>query len=585
MTRRAERTSFIQAMALLGRRFPLYLAGSLARGLTLAYCFNLVMAFVFMDVLNASMGGDGGLLLRGTGLALGTFLLGMPVVCLGWYGMVCAVFRTAADLRQRLFGRLAGMPLAKLDEEHSGDRLSRCTSDLDVVLLMYGWLGNGVQGLSMGLIGMASILALEWRLGLIGIGIGGAMILTSALFARPIRRRSDVLQCALGKMVERLSDLLAGLVTARMFQQEDRVYAEFARASDAVARAKIAQAKAQAWHDAAAEILDWVQTLGVLAMALVLFGRGGLLVGAVWAIVRLQGNASAFYLFAGHYVTAVQRGLSGAHRLFEILDQPDEGRAIGAPIPASRIPESAVSLRNISFCYPAKSGEVTARVLNGVTLSAEAGEVVAIVGPSGGGKSTLMKILLGYYPDYDGEVLLHGQRQGAYSLRELREAMAYVPQDAYLFNATIEENIGFGRPGATHDDIESASRTANAHEFILALPEGYKTQVGEHGAKLSGGQRQRIAIARAILKDAPILLLDEATSALDSASEKLVQEALKSLISGRTTIAVAHRLSTIGNANRIYVMDRGRIVEQGRHAELLAEGGLYRRLFELQFAS
>ena len=582
---RSEKVGFVRVMSLLGSRFPLYLGGGIVRGLTLAFCFNVVMAFVFKDVLNASMGGDGSLLLRGVVLALGTFVLGMPAVCFGWYGIMHAVFWTASTLRQRLFDRLVRVPLAFLDERHSGDLVSRSTNDLQAALLMYAWLGNGVQGISMGVIGMASIFVLEWRLGFVGLGIGGAMMLVSALLARVIRRRSDELQRSLGGMVERLSDLLAGLWVTRMFQQEDAVHAVYATASNEVAEASIAVARTQARHDALQEILDWLQTIGVPSLALFFFGNGVLLVGAVWAIVRLQGNASAFFLYVGQYVTAIQRGMAGGERVIEILDEPDEHLHVDRSEPALPYVPAEIDVRNLCFSYPGGNGESPDAVLRDVSLTVAEGSLVAVVGPSGGGKSTLVKLLLGFYPDYGGRIVVKGRRQSEYSLRELRETMAYVAQDAHLLDGTVEENIAFGRPEASFDEIEAAARAAHADEFIRAQPDGYQTQVGEGGARLSGGQRQRIAIARALLRNAPILLLDEATSALDSESEKLVQDALDVLMRGRTTIAIAHRLSTIEHADRIVVLDEGRVIEEGDHEELLAAGNLYQRLHQLQFAT
>jgi ABC-type multidrug transport system fused ATPase/permease subunit len=276
--------------------------------------------------------------------------------------------------------------------------------------------------------------------------------------------------------------------------------------------------------------------------------------------------------------------------VFELLDSPPESERY-AQAGAARLAArgggagTMIEIRDLGFCYEGEGPDSTAGTpnLRDIDLSVARGEVAALVGPSGAGKSTILKLLMGFYPLQQGSVLVDGQPIGHGSLVQLRDKMAYVPQDAYLFAGTIAENIRYGRPDVSEDEIVAAARAANAHDFIVAQPDGYQTMVGERGAKLSGGQRQRIAIARALLKDAPILLLDEATSALDSESEQLVQEALDALMAGRTTIAVAHRLSTIERADTIHVLDEGRIVERGRHGELRARGGLYTRLYELQF--
>jgi ABC-type multidrug transport system fused ATPase/permease subunit len=237
-----------------------------------------------------------------------------------------------------------------------------------------------------------------------------------------------------------------------------------------------------------------------------------------------------------------------------------------------------IDFLNVTFAY--NGGE---NILKSISFGVPQGQFVAFAGPSGGGKSTLFKLLLGCYPVKDGTIFVDGKPMHAYSLADLRDRIAYVPQDAYLFSGTILENIRYGKPSASEEQIVAAAKAAFAHDFVVEFPGGYQTVVGERGARLSGGQRQRIAIARALLKDAPILLLDEATSALDSESEQIVQRALEVLMKGRTTLVIAHRFSTIVNADAIYVIDGGKVVEQGKHAELMSRQGVYANLYEMQF--
>ncbi|MGC9523682.1 MAG: ABC transporter ATP-binding protein, partial [Anaerolineae bacterium] len=251
----------------------------------------------------------------------------------------------------------------------------------------------------------------------------------------------------------------------------------------------------------------------------------------------------------------------------------------------------SITMRNVYFRYPEKGvpknnreTELERTALNGLTLTVPAGQIAALVGPSGAGKSTVAKLLLGFYPADTGTITIAGQPIDALPLKTLRELIAFVPQEAHLFDGTIEWNIQLGRPDATAEEIVAAAKAAGAHDFIVAQPDGYQTSIGERGARLSGGQRQRIAIARAVLKNAPFLLLDEATSALDSESEAIVQEALSRLMAERTTLAIAHRLSTIEGADIIHVIDQGRVVEQGTHVSLLTQNGLYTQLHTLQFA-
>jgi ATP-binding cassette subfamily B protein len=279
----------------------------------------------------------------------------------------------------------------------------------------------------------------------------------------------------------------------------------------------------------------------------------------------------------GRFPVDVQNGLVGASMIYEVLDAPLKD-ASAAGLPALAVSRGRVVLENVRFAYrPGRD------VIAGLDLVAEPDETTALVGPSGGGKSTILGLIQRFYAPDSGSVWIDEQDAGAVNLASLRDSIAFVSQDVFLFRGAIRDNIALGRPGASQAEIEDAARRAHAHDFILTLPGGYESPVGEQGLQLSGGQRQRIAIARALLKDAPILLLDEPTSALDSESEREVQSALDALRQGRTTLVVAHRLQTIINADRIYVIDGGRAVESGSHAELIARDGAYRAFFAAQF--
>jgi len=580
MMDRIRRSRFVRVVGLMGGEWWKYLAGVLVWGLVLAFCFNVVMGFVFKDVLNASFEGDRSLLVRGAIWALATFVIGMPAACFGRYVLTRTALRAVTSLRAKLFSGINRLSMSQLGKRHSGDLISRGTNDVETVrLLLIGNMTGFAQAVAQGGIGMTAIFAIEWRLGLLVLAIGVVTLLVSTRFARTLRGRSEMLQGSVATMTERLSDLLAGVATVRMFHLEETMQNRFAEASAVAADRTIAHARTQAAFDASQRLISWFQYMGTLAMGLLLFTRGELLVGAVWAIVHIQGNATWLFDYMGQFLTFIQRGLAGGMRALEVLDLPMEATEGDAPPPQL---EASVCIERVSFKYSVE-GEKPA--LRSISLVAQAGETIALVGPSGGGKSTLLRLLLGlHYPD-EGEIGIGGIPLRADSVPSLRQMLSYVPQDAYLFSGTIEDNIRYGRPDASEPEIIEAAKAANAHEFILEQADGYDTNVGEGGAHLSGGQRQRIAIARALLRDAPILLLDEATSALDSESERLVQEALDVLMQGRTTIAVAHRLSTIEHADRIYVLDEGRIVEEGRHQDLIVADGTYQRLHDLQFAA
>ena len=327
--------------------------------------------------------------------------------------------------------------------------------------------------------------------------------------------------------------------------------------------------------------LSVINSTGIFAVGTVLVVNQMTDFGTLTAMVALQMGIDSMILQIGPVIADLQRALAGASRLWEILDGPVEDDAAGSgrtPVDAAASDFPMVEISGVKFQYGQDQS-----TLDILALTAETGKITAVVGPSGSGKSTVFKLLLGFYPPDAGQIRIAGRPGTMYSRERLREMMAYVPQDAYLFSGTIAENIAYGKYGANMEEISAAARVANAHDFIMEMPDGYQSDIGEAGNKLSGGQKQRIAIARAILKNAPILLLDEATSALDAQSEQLIQNTLDSFVKGRTVLVVAHRLSTIQHADRIYVMNSGRVVESGKHAELIGSKGLYNALYEKQF--
>jgi ATP-binding cassette subfamily B protein len=325
-----------------------------------------------------------------------------------------------------------------------------------------------------------------------------------------------------------------------------------------------------------------METLGGFAIA------GALMYGG-YRVVAMGATPGQFFSFVTAFLLAYEpakrlarlnielnSSLIGARKLLEIVDSP-ASEPDDSDKPALQLSDARVELRDVTFAYRPDEP-----VLNRMSFVAEPGKATALVGPSGGGKSTVLALLLRLYEVSDGDILIDGQSIAKVSRQSLRQQTAYVGQDVYLFRATVRENIAFGKIGATNDEIVAAAQAACAHDFIMGFPQGYDTPVGEHGTQLSGGQRQRIAIARALVKNAPIILLDEATAALDSESEKQVQEAINHLCQNRTTIAIAHRLHTIMNSDAILVVEGGEIVERGRHDELLRRNGRYASFFRLQ---
>lgn len=591
MLRKVRESDFARLLSLLGPGKWAYGLWMLLAAGTIATCFNIVLAFVMKDVLDAAVAGERALLRRALYIAGGTLLGGTPLFLYSWYMVKHTVLKTMTAIRVRVFGHVVDLPMGRFERGHSGDLVSRCTNDLNAIEDVYAnQIYMLVVSTLLGMVAMVSMFVMDWRIGLAALCVGLLTTLSRAVYLGPLGRASDAIQKHLAKLTERLTDLLQGLRVTKMYHLETHIHRLYTAENAEMVDAAIRHTGISALSNLTADLLWNVARFGLAILGLFLLMGGTVEVGTVWAITHLYGNASALFGGMGNFVTQIQRALAGARRVFELLDWPvEQAKATPSSETAGLPPErerDMVTIKDLAFRYEGgeeEGGGDDVEVLRGINMSAGRGRVAALVGPSGGGKSTILKLLLGFYPVRAGEIVLDGERIEAYSLPQLRSTMAYVPQDAYLFDGTIEENIRYGKPDASRDQVVAAAQAANAHDFIVEQPAGYDTPVGERGAKLSGGQRQRIAIARALIKDAPILLLDEATSALDSESEQQVQDALEVLMQGRTTVAIAHRLSTVENADTIYVIDEGRVVQEGRHEELVVQGGLYTRLYELQF--
>ena len=491
------------------------------------------------------------------------------------------VNRTAAgvvgDIQVEFYGKLMRADLARLRASHTGGFVSQVVYDTGLISEAASTGGVNLVQQSLTLVGAGVIMFLsDWRLSL-------AVLLAAPLLVwvlrRFLRRAITSAEGAMRATGDLSTAMLEGLDGVRVVKMENREADEEARVAEVVAarqRFIVHGADARAVAAPASEILT-------IAIAAAILGYKG------WQALTERPDVGAFFTFffalltAGQALrqvsnlsTVVSQGLAAGRRLFAALDVSPEIRdAAGAP--ALRVTIGDVALNDVSFSY----GEA-APVLHGVTLQARRGETVALVGPSGAGKTTILGLIPRFYDVSGGVLSIDGQDVRCASLNSLRGAIALVTQEPFLFDDTIAANIAYSRPTASRGEIEAAARDAAAHDFISALPEGYDTVVGEAGVRLSGGQRQRIAIARAFLKNAPIVLLDEATSALDTESEAQVRLALDRLMAGRTTLVIAHRLSTVRNADRIYVLDAGRVVEVGVHDALIRAGGLYSRLAQTQ---
>ncbi|ETX13981.1 ABC transporter [Roseivivax halodurans JCM 10272] len=556
------------------------LAAALA-SLVLTAAVSLVLPLAVRRVVDNFEGPDAALLdqyfLAALGiaglLALGTALRYALVTRLGE--------RVVADIRKAVFDRVIGLSPVFYEKVMTGEVLSRITTDTTLILSVIGSsISIALRNALLLVGGIGLMIATSWKLTAMVLLIVPAVVVPILVLGRRLRSLSRESQDWIAASSGSASEALLAVQTVQSYTHEAISKAGFASVTEKSFDATRRRIFTRAILTAIVIFLVFTGIVGVLWMGAWDVRAGEMTVGALVQFliysVMVAGAVAALSEIFGE----LQRAAGATERLVELLDAED---AITDPESPETLPEpvrGAVRFEDVSFSYPSRPGIAA---LDHVDLDVKPGETVAIVGPSGAGKSTLIQLLQRFYDPDEGRVMLDGVPLDRLARREFRRHLALVPQDPVIFAASARDNIRFGRPDADEAEIEAAARAAAAHDFIARLPEGYDTWLGERGVMLSGGQKQRIAIARAILRDAPVLLLDEATSALDAESERAVQAAVDELSRSRTTLIVAHRLATVKKADRIVVMEDGRIVATGGHDALVAEGGLYARLARLQF--
>ncbi len=498
------------------------------------------------------------------------------------YSLSFVAASVVSDLRKAVYKHLANMSITFFENRKTGEITSRLTSDAGTIQGIVSTVISNLVSQSISLIGSVVILLItNTKLSLVMLSIVPVIVVAAIWFGRRIRKISKEFQDRVAEANGHADEAISGIRVVQSFTAETL---EVQRYSQAI-NASFAVAMRRARLNALFTPSVFFAMFGAISVVLWFGGRlviqgeisPGQLTSFLFYTISIAGAIGGL---AGLF-SQIQEALGASSRIFELLDETSELIETANPVKLERV-QGRVSLEKVSFSYGDR-GE--GKVLDNVSLEAQPGEVIALVGPSGAGKSTLVTLIPRFYDVSSGKILIDGIDVRDFSLHDLRSSIGIVPQETQLFSGTIFENIRYGKPDASELEVKEAARAANAHDFISSFQDGYETLVGERGVKLSGGQRQRVAIARAILKNPRILILDEATSALDSESESLVQEALERLMQSRTTFVIAHRLSTVRNANRIVVLENGTVTEVGTHEALMTQGGLYKDLYDLQFRS
>ena len=561
---------------------------------------NLTLATLLMYVFDYAAEGEFSLIYRVvviSGITVVLLFISTPIFAYFGRKNIAVLM---GKLRGETFSKTMDLPYAYHKNRHSGDTISRLTNDLTELetFLKEGFL-NFMNLLILGTASVIYMFVLEYRLAIV------FLIFTLVIFklnrgsARKMKVISDEVQERKSKFTQNLTDIFQGFQVMKSYNLEKHLKEKMEEVNDGVYEKAYQRSRQQAKLRILSNLAFTSSFLFIIVFGILFIYLGWMSIGVVVAFTNLQGATNSALNFLPQFNQSLQSARASLDRVFEMIDEEKEPTVINPPFDKKPVEEESlnqgkrwksesaqnsgyIEFRNVTFSY---EKDPSAPVIDDLSFTIEKGKSIALVGESGGGKSTIIKLILGLYSIDQGEIIVGNQSTATTDIKDIREKIAYVSQNPYLFTGTIGENISYGKENTDEKEIIEAAKKANAHDFIMKLENGYDTIIGERGLGLSGGQKQRISIARAIIKDSPILLMDEATSALDTESERLIQASLTEMMKGKTGITIAHRLSTIEDSDQIFVIKEGKLIERGDHQALLSKEGYYSMLYQTQFSN
>lgn len=558
------------------KRWKAYLALLILLFLNIA--LTIAFAWFFGNITDAAIHGNIQRLKWLIPIGICFILLSIASNFIHTYAETVAHNGVKKDLQNHLYNHLLRMPVEKTSSMQSGKLITHFTSDIHYVDDIIG--SNLINLIRLPLIFITVLIYLihiNWMLCFISLVVAPIAAVSAAIFGLFLRRNSRKINALYDSLNNMLNETFHGFQVIRSFTMESIMFKKYVNQNDQLYKLELSNAKLSGWFYSAGQLVSSIIYLISLCLGAYYVLKGEMQVGSLLIFVNLVNHLVYPLTGLASQWAGFQRSVTSMERLLKILEGPFDSKELSTFAPRKNISKT-IQLKQVTFSY-----NENIKIFDRINLEIPAGKVIAFVGPSGAGKSTLFHLIQGFYRPQYGKILMDGVPIDDFSVSELRSSIAHVPQETFLFGGTIRENLLIARQDISEMEMYQAAKNANIHDFIMTLPDGYDSEIGERGIKLSGGQKQRIAIARAILKDAPILLLDEATSALDTETESLVKIALEQLMKGRTTLVIAHRLSTVQNADLIVVLNDGEIMQMGNHHELMNKPGLYQHLYQTQF--